>query len=314
MFLRAIETVAMMIILMAVGAFFCWKGWLKDEGDALVSNLVVKAAMPGLIISNMLSSYTRESLISELPLVAPIFVAAGLCALIGYFVCKLKIMRIPINRQGALTSMFAFSNAVFIGYPVTRAVLGEEAIRFATLYYLANTILFWLIAAPLLMKDAGGGKVSPKRMIVGVLNAPLVTLFLILIMIMIGWTMPSFVMTAAASLGSLVTPLSMIFIGSMLYKVLKEGFKWERGFTQLIITRFVLFPLFTLLILAVFGVTGLARQTFFLLAGMSCMTQTAIVAHSSGADGGYASMGVALTTVMLLVMLPLYALILPMLA
>ena len=50
--------------------------------------------------------------------------------------------RVPANRRGVFISMFAFSNSVFIGVPVSTALFGEEAVGFALLYYIANTSIF----------------------------------------------------------------------------------------------------------------------------------------------------------------------------
>jgi len=298
-----------MMILIGIGYFFAWKNWLREEGNNLLSALVVKVAMPGTILTYVLGAFTRENFLSQFALIIPAAISIALGIPIGYLL--LKITRVPDNRRGTFTGLTVFSNVVFIGFPVTRALLGESAIPYATLFYLANTLIFWTFGAPYIRKDADKSRMSFATTIKNLLSAPLVTLAASFAMILAGIRLPSPVMTAAQNLGGMVTPLSMIFIGSMLRRVIAGGIRWERGFAAAIFIRFALSPLVMLALCMFFGIGGITRQSFFLLAGMSSMTQVAIIAHEYGADGEYASLGVAITTILLMVMLPLYALIIP---
>ena len=312
MFIRALEAVASMLIMMSVGFFFSHKSWLTEEGNRLLSSLVIRVAMPGMIIANILTSYTRDNLLSQLAMtLAPI-----LMYIIGMPLSLLlaRLVKVPENRRGVFTCLVSLSNSVFIGFPVTRAVLGEIAIPYATLYYLANTLAFWLIGALLIRRDAdirlnaGKSRVSFGASLKRMLSAPLVTLIVSFALVLLGVRLPDFVMSTASTLGNMVTPLSMIFIGSMLHGVSRGGIRWERSYGPLLAARFLLAPAVMLLSCVIMGTVGLARQTYFLQSGMSSMTQVAIIAHSYGADSEYTSLGVALTTLALLVLLPLYAL------
>ena len=307
MFIRALQTVAAMLIMIGIGFFFAYKQWLSEDGNRLLSSLVVKVGMPGVIISNIMTAYTRSNLLPQLSLLA----APVLAYVIGIpaALWLARAFKIREGRRGVFVCLAAFSNSVFIGFPVTRAVLGESAIPFATLYYLANTVAFWTVGSPLIRRDADSSPSSFADTLKRVFNAPLTTLFASLALVLLGVKLPDFLTSAAGTVGNLVTPLSMIFIGSMLHRVWKAGVKWEHGFAPLLGARFLLAPAIMLACCVAAGVDGLTRQSYFLQAGMSSMTQVAIVAHSYGADGEYASLGVALTTLALMVMLPVFALI-----
>jgi predicted permease len=327
LFIRALEAVATMLILIGIGYFFAWRGWLgangarrspsisgaagheaqlQGEGNRLLSAIVIRVAMPGVILSNIMTAYTRENLAAQLSLIAApaLSIAAG----IPIALLLARLLHVPENRRGVFATMTAFSNSVFIGFPVTRAVLGESAIPYATLYYLANTTLFWTIGAPLIRRDADKRPVSAAAALKRLINAPLATLFASFILVLLGVRLPDFVLSAAETIGDTVTPLSMMFIGSMLYGVTRAGIRWEKGFGALLGMRFLAAPLIMLAVCAPLGVTGLTLQAYFLQAGMSAMTQVAIISHGFGADSEYASLGVALTTVALMLALPVYAL------
>ena len=59
----------------------------------------------------------------------------------------------------------------------------------------------------------------------------------------------------------------------------------------------------------IFPMDGLSRDVLMVQAGMPVMTQTALVAASTGSDEEYAASGTALTTVLSLLMIPLYMLL-----
>ncbi|MDR1262883.1 MAG: AEC family transporter [Oscillospiraceae bacterium] len=316
MFTNALTAVATMLILMGVGCFFAWKGYLAEEGNRLLSALVVRAALPGTILSTMLTTFTRGELLGS----AYLLIVPVSNMLIWAFAARwfAKLIRVPEKRQGVFTALCAFSNTVFIGFPVVRAVIGEIGIPYATAYYLANTTMFWVVGVGEIQRDgtnqptiaAGFGQVvvtTLKRLV----SPPFVTLMISIILVLIGATLPAPIMNAASSIGGLVTPLSMIFIGSMLFNALRGGFKWERGFGALLLVRYMLAPTLTLASCLLLGVRGLPAQVFVLQTGMATMTQVAIIAHGYGADGEYASLGVAVSTISLMIALPLIALALP---
>ncbi|GHU67281.1 malate transporter [Clostridia bacterium] len=317
MFVKALGAVATMLILMGIGYLFAHKGYLTEGGNKLLSALVVRAALPGTILTTMLGTYTRAKLLDA----AVLLVLPVVNMLFWLFVSRplALLFRVPENRRGVFTTLCVFSNTVFIGFPVVRAVIGEIAIPHATVYYLANTTMFWLFGSGQIQRDGQGKQhTSVGQTILTTLKRlaipPVITLVISIILILVGVTLPEPVMNAASSVGGLVTPVSMIFIGSMLQGVVRRGLRWERGFGALLAVRYLLAPALMTLTCFAFGVKGLPAQVFALQSGMATMTQVAIFTHSYGADSEYASLGIALSTLGLMAVLPLFALALPLLA
>lgn len=306
LYTNAIQVVLTIFIMIGLGFFLSRKGFLDASGNRLLSNLVVRVALPGTIISNLFTKFDRATLLgSGTALLVPLI---GMSINFPISLLLSRLLKIPKNRQGVFFALTTFSNTVFIGFPVTRALLGDDGISCALLYYLVNTCLFWSIGASLIQRDGNDAKLSVRENLKRLFNLPLVTLALCIAMILVGLTPPMFIMDAAQYIGSMVTPLSMIFIGAMLSDVLKKGLRWMPGYGAVLAVRFLLSPLIAVIISGYLGLDPLFRQAFFLQAGMPTMTQIAIVAHAYGADGEYASGGTALTTFFLLPFIPLYAL------
>ena len=117
-------------------------------------------------------------------------------------------------------------------------------------------------------------------------------------------------MDAAGYLGNLVTPLSLLFTGAVMARMVRaRTFRWEKGYLAATLGRFAVCPALLLLCALPFQLPAMVRDVLMVQAGMPVMTQTALVAASTGSDEEYAAGGTALTTVLSLLMIPLYMLL-----
>ena len=161
---NAFNAVGCILLLALAGAGVYLLGWVRDEHLPLLSALVIKVALPCMIVNNVLGQYTPESLLSNLPALAAALISVVLTLLLALPLGKL--LKLPGRRMGVFVVMFAFSNSVFIGVPVSRALFGEAVIPYTLLYYIANTSLFWGVGFPLMRKWGGaaaGGRRRPYR-------------------------------------------------------------------------------------------------------------------------------------------------------
>ena len=207
--------------------------------------------------------------------------------------------------MGVFVVMFAFSNSVFIGVPVSRALFGEAVLPYTLLYYLANTSLFWGVGFPL-MRKYGGAAAGQRRKP----PVPLVVILICFLLVLVRFKPPQFFMDACGYLGNLVTPLSLLFTGAVMARMVRaRTFRWEKGYLAATLGRFIVCPALLLLCALLFPMGDLSRDVLMVQAGMPVMTQTALVAASTGSDEEYAAGGTALTTVLSLGMIPLYMLL-----
>jgi predicted permease len=345
--LSAVHIVLSIFLMIGLGMFLNAIGWLKDEHSELVSRLVVKVALPAMIINNMFLNYTRAGLVSS---VAGILIPF-LSMLATFFLGRLiaAAVRLPRRMVGVFTCMFAFSNSVFIGVPVSQALFGEAVTPYTLLYYIANTMLFWTIGYASMRKDGGmptekasyraipqylaarrgdpSARTSPAHaparaalnQLSKVLPIPLLVFFPCVILILLGARLPKFVLDAAGYVGKLVTPMALLYSGMILMRMVRnKRIRWMKAYEWVIVGRFVAAPLLLIgsvwLVNLAAGVSGatilqvpaLMRDALIIQASMPVMAQTPIVAASCGSDEEYAAGGIALTTALSLVFIPLY--------
>lgn len=342
--LNAIHIVLSIFLMIGMGMFLVKIGWLKDEHGELLSRLVVKVALPCMIISNMFANYTRQSLAESV--VGIIIPMVSLLVTMGLGRLCAKVLKLKKGQIGVFTCMFTFSNSVFIGLPVSQALFGESVTPYTLLYYISNTFIFWTLGYTLMRKDGGlpeekadfamipryilAGKkakndpaYAPARAAVTKLSKiiPVPLLFFLgsVLLIILGVKLPKFIADATGYVGKLVTPMSLFYTGMILMRMIRaKRIRWQRGYLWVLGGRFIAAPLLLLASVGIMGLiskaTGmqalaapeLMRNALLIQASMPVMSQTPIVAAASGSDEEYAAGGIALTTAMSLVFIPLY--------
>lgn len=333
----AIGVVLSIFLMIAVGILLTYIGWIKDTESKFLAKFVVNVALPSTIISNILGKLSKDNLVG---------MAAGLCVpaialltalAIGVYTARL--LKLPNNRRGVFACMFTFSNSVFIGLPVCRALFGEDAVPFTLMYYISNTVPFWTIGYGLMQSDGGGQVKANFRMLPKYLRAenksdpefdgaraaltrlkkvlplPLLTLLASSGLLLLSVKLPPFVMSSAKYIGDTVTPISLIYTGYVLANMIKKRqFRFEKGYTAIIIGKFILMPCLVIGLVKLFSLSAGLKEmltytmtgTFIIEASMPVMTQTTIIEANCGGDHEYAAGGTALTTALSMLFIPLY--------
>ena len=308
MVLNAVGIVLTIFLMIGVGMLLIQLGWLKDEHAEVISRLVVSVGLPAMIINNIFTQFTRDELLSSAVGILIPVVSIFVTGLVG--LAAARVFHIEKARRGVFVCMVTFSNSVFIGVPVSLALFGEKAMPYALMYYIANTSLFWSLGYTLMRRDSGqNGAVDVKKL----LPLPLTTFLICIALVLLGVWLPTFILDAAKYIGNLVTPLSMIFTGMVLMRMLKSGkVRWQKGYVLLLIGRFLVAPGLLLLTARLFPTAPeLMRNALLIQAAMPVMSQTPIVAKACGGDEEYAAGGVALTALCSLIAIPGYMALVP---
>lgn len=298
-----------MLVMLGLGMLARHIRIIPEKAEQVLSGLIVKICLPALILDNILSNYTWETLKVSLSSFFVPFVAmvAGFLLSLGVS----RLMKVPAGKRGRFHTMFFLSNSIFVGLPVVRAIFGEEAVSLGLLYYLANTVLFWTVGYSQISGDGDIQQGRPRQRFSAsslkkLFSPPLVALGGSILLMIAGFTPPAFLMNAAKYMGSAVTPLSMLFIGVALYSVFRQGFRWDRSFWGILLGRVVLLPLLTYAVGRLFGVGLLPLAVFVIQAAMPVMTQVSILSNMAGADEDYPASATLLTTLAGFACIPLY--------
>lgn len=271
---------------------------MNDKGVSGLNTLVLYFAQPALILSSMQKSANPE-LIRDL---AWVFLFACLIMAISGVVAHRLFARQSAPRRAALTNLSMVSNCGFMGYPVVTAALGQDALIYAVIYVAAFQLMCWTLGA---YYFGGRQAMKPRELLK---NPSLWAVVLGLVLFLTGWRLPGFLNDGLSMMGATTTPLAMFVIGARLMGLRKEHLT-DRPLLLACLLRLILYPLMALLLL----LTPLPRMVvsvLYLCTAMPCAALTAMMSELYHCDKELASRGVALSTALSMVTVPLMLLFL----
>lgn len=305
-FWDSVGRVLPVMVVMGLGFALGGLGVIEEPSLDLMAKLVVRFSLPLGMLQSLSSRFTREELASQgLVLTVPF-----LSMLVCYGVSSLLagLLRVPRCRRGLVAGAFSFSNSIFLGLPLARAMLGEEALPFALIYYMGNTTLWWTLGFWGIARDCG--RSSSSLAVKGLLSPPLVGFLAGLSMVLLGLRLPAFLDRAFAAVGQMTTPLSLVYVGSSLWFG-RKGLTLPVKELALVSTgRFLFAPALTFALSAWAGASPLASDVFVLMAGMPVLVNLALVARMCRADERLASALVVATTALSVISMPIAGIIL----
>lgn len=307
---NAISSVASILAVIAIGFVLAKRGWFPGDFPRLLSRLVVDVSLPALMVTSLGSQIDPDAIATYgIGAVVPFLLIGGMYAL-SFLFCR--ALAIPSGTRGVFRSVFTFSNSIFLGMPVNIAIFGAEAAQYVVFYYLSNTLLFWTIGIYGIRKDSGGEADSDGALFTAadlshILSPALLAVAFSIALKFLGVGLPAPLVQTLTYLGNLTTPLSMLFIGTVIAGVGLRSLALNRTIVLLAVMRFAVLPAAMILAVRFLPVPTLMKQVFVLEAAMPVMTQTAIAAKAYGSNDRFASIMITVTTACSIIVIPFYA-------
>lgn len=141
-FAHASTQMVIMFLVMGAGVAARKVGIMSDGMDSALSKLVMDFALPAMIIGAVLNSTSLPDLATVLQiLLVSTLSLAGTIVVVELF-SRLYLKSTP-SEQGAHAFVMAFGNVGFIGLPVLSAIFGQEALIYAAIFNIPfNFLLF----------------------------------------------------------------------------------------------------------------------------------------------------------------------------
>jgi predicted permease len=309
-FFHAVEGIITIIIIIGIGYALSMKGWLDGAASRFIPQVVTYVSLPAMMLWNLTSTFDREQLLSLLyGLVVP-FASMFLALALGLI--SARVFRISPRRRGVFVTVFFCSNTIFIGVPVNLALFGESSLPYVLLYFFANTCFFWTAGNYLISRDGAASDVRflSQDTLRHVFSPPFLGFLFAVSLVLSGIRLPLFVMDTSKYLAQMTTPLSLLFIGFVMYGVDLRKIRPDRDLLIVMLGRFVISPLAVLLAVSFFPVPKLMREVFLIQSALPAMTQVTIIAKLHGADAEYAALLTAITTLAAAILIPVYKVLL----
>lgn len=285
----------MMFLLMGIGFVFRKLNIITVEGKKVITDLVIYLILPCNIIESFCIELTREVMMAGL---TTICISIGIQALCSLMAAKMFNM-IPKRQRVILQYGTVCSNAGFLGTPLAQCIYGPLGLLYASLYCIPQRIVMWTEGLSYFTESP-----DMKTVIRKLLTHPaVVSCFIGIVLMLTGWRFPTFIDNTLSSLSGCIAPITMLFIGAVLY---------DAGVKDLIsgplvyytVVRLLIIPAITLIACLLLRLDTLASSVCVVLAAMPCGTMTALLANKYDGDEEFASRCIFVTTVLSMALLP----------
>ena len=262
--------------------------WLKVDPKP-VSQIIFYVFSPCLVFVLLTENKLEDSAV-----VTMMAFAAVVMLLVGLLTFGAgKLLRLDRSMLSAVLITVVFMNAGNYGLPVNRFAFGDEALAYASLYFVTMAILTNSVGVII----ASMGTTSLLQSILGLLRLPtLYALLLGLLFSRLDWTMPLPLDRSVNLLADAAIPSMLVLLGLQFYQIQWNGL----GKALVLATgmRLLLAPALALGVSLVFGLQGPARQAGILESGMPTAVMATILATQYDVEPSFVTTVVITTTLL----------------
>ncbi|APU71505.1 AEC family transporter [Companilactobacillus crustorum] len=310
-FITSLESVAEIVLVIALGYWLRGSGRLGDEFKGNISFIIMKIALPASIFVSVFKYLNRDKLASLSG--GLIFTFASFT--IGYIVAWIltKVFRIRKGRRGTFINMFVNANTIFIGLPLNMALFGTKSLPYFLIYYVMNTISTWAVGIFFISSDDPTVEKGAKKDFnwKKLLPAPLVGFLVSLVFLLLAIPVPDWINKTLDMVGGIVTPMSLIYIGIILADAGLKSIKFDRDTILALLGRFVVAPAIMISIILIGGsmmgtsLPSIESNSFIIQAAAPGLAVLPILVDQSHGDVDYATNLVTTSTVLFVIVVPI---------
>ena len=309
MIIQALSSMVTILAVIALGYLLQAKGWFQEGFSKSIADLILKIALPASIFVSVLKFITREQLVSFFG----ISLYPLITVILGYLMAwgAVVLFKVPVGRRGIMLNTFVNANTVFMGLPLNLSLFGEEAMPYFLVYYVINTLSIFTVGMYFVSIDRPDRNKNKGIQWKSLFSPPLIAFIVALALVALGITIPTFAQNSINMVGSLVTPLSLMYIGINLQKSGLGTIRLDRDTVLALSGRFIIFPMLMALVLLIGGTDNtLLKETFIIQSTIPTLVIMPILAAEAGGDVDFATNMVTMTTIAYLAVLPLWSLFL----
>lgn len=293
------------LFLLLVTGYVAYKAHVtNDDSVRYLTKLVLNVSLPAQILVSFLSNRGKVSNMTLLEVTGISLFCYVVYFLVG--VVFVIVTQTPKKQRKTYIFMLLFGNVGFMGYPVIQAVFGIDAMIYAVIFNVMFNFIIYSLGI-ILIGGEKTGKFNPKLLI----NTPMVTALIALILFFTPIPLPEYLNDALNYLGNLTTPLAMIIIGGTIAKMKARELFNDWRIYVFTVFRLIVMPLAVLAAMNLLHEQQyLIRGTAVVLAATPVATNATMLAIQYDGDVDLVSKGIFFSTVLSVVSIPIVAMFL----
>jgi predicted permease len=297
-----LEQMFILFLLMMVGMIGRKKGLINDVVCKGMSAIVLNIACPAFVLSAGINK--DEYVSNEALLTCAICAVAIYAGLILMAVIIPYILRLPKDNYGTYRVMTIFSNIGFMGFPIVSATYGSIGLLYAATFQFPFNLLFYTYGIKT-MQSSSDTQTESESSWKNILNVGVISVFISIALYLLRVHVPESLADAISSLSGLTVPLSMMVIGYSLGGMKIRSLLSDYRLLFFAFIKLILIPIIGISLLKLFITDETLLGVCFIMIATPVGSMTAMLAQCYGGDEDTASRGVALTTLLSVVTIPL---------
>jgi malate permease and related proteins len=296
-----LQQVFVIFLLIVIGAFVKRLKVVTDDVIREVGSLVLNVTLPAFLITSMNMEFSPSVLKSS-----AIFIVISLSVYVfGILMVKPAtwLLKVDGKAMDVYEYIILFSNFGYMGYPVIDLIYGSQGVFYAAIYNLPFSFLVWTHGVHVLKRHTDSAGVNSKKFHI---NASLVAIVTGFILFLLSVELPAPIFDALTLVGSMTTPLSMMFIGFILADSDFKQLTMDWKVYAFSILRLLIMPICVYLVLMTMGFEGLLLGVPVVISAMPAAANSAVIAAQYGSDYQLASRAIFISTLLSIATIPLF--------
>ncbi len=292
-----LQQMIILFLMMMIGYGLARAHMIDDKISGGLSAIVVNVANPCLILNSGFGQDKGSDGGRFLTSVILAFLMYAALMLVAEIVPRL--IRADRDRYGTYKVMTIFSNIGFMGIPVIAAVYGQGSVLYTSPFILLYNVLIYTYGIRAL---CGTGRKMHLRQLVNLGNIACVAAIL---GYLLGLSLPGPLAGTSQSLANLNAPLSMIVIGYSLSKMDLKKLFFDRTLLIFSVIKLLILPIIGIFLIRIFVKDSIVLGVAYCMLSTPVGSMNAMLAQQYHGDFELASKGVAVTTILSVITMPL---------
>ena len=299
-FLTLFHAVLSILIPVLIGYVAIKARFIKEETSSAISSVVLKICNPFLLLTSVLGiEYSRENVRSGLLVLLLSLIVHVMGAVIA-FLATFRLKDQKVRRVCEIGMVFA--NCGFFGFPLLKVVYGDIGLFWGGFYCIVFNVLIWSYGVFVLSRANPDCKIRLTKIFINGGTIPC-SIGLLLYFLRIPVYPP--VLASLKAIGEVCTPLSMLFVGTMIARLPLKKLVTTPLTYYTAIVKLVVLPVCAGVLLKLLGFSFQFATFGALMASLPTAAMTAMFAESYDIHPTFASQNVGVDTLLTLLTVPL---------
>lgn len=293
-----------MLILLAIVVVGYVAGKLEYMGgdfDRRLSNIIIDFTCPALILSS-----TMGGTLPDRGLILPLL---GI-SLLTYLLLTAVAFGLPkfITKKneyhGPVGFALMFGNVGFIGYPIVGALFGHQAVFYAAILNVVNTLAVFTIGVMLINGERQRLAFQPKIL----MSSPMMAAYLAILIVALGLdNIPDIISQPITMIGNITVPGALLIIGSSMSRLSWRTMLGSRVVYVTTAFRLLILPLIIYVLFRAVGFDPMVVDLNTIIIAMPVATYGTILCLRYGKDSTLITEITFISTLLSVLTIPLVA-------